>query len=102
MNIWYILQWTLHEMRNRHFRRCARHLSIIWHLVRCHIRYQTWRLSVLHAVYALPPAKVAKFFTRDERNWHQYLQRQDAFTPDAVIRFQARQRETLKILLNDS
>ena len=39
--------------------------------------------SVLHDVYAIPPAKVLRFFTRDERNWHEYLQRSDAFTPEA-------------------
>jgi hypothetical protein len=51
--------------------------------------------SVLHDVYALPPAKVLRFFTRDERNWHEYLQRSDAFTPEAFADLQQKQRAIL-------
>ncbi len=58
--------------------------------------------SVLCEVYEqLSPAKVGKFFTRDERNWHEYLQGQDAFTPDAYARLQAQQRATLNALLSE-
>jgi len=51
--------------------------------------------SVLHDVYALSPAKVLRFFTRDERNWHEYLQRSDAFTPEAFAELQQKQRAIL-------
>jgi hypothetical protein len=57
--------------------------------------------SVLYEVYELPTAKVAKFFTRDERNWCEYLQSADAFTPAAFARLQAQQRLTLNTLRNE-
>ncbi len=59
--------------------------------------------SVLHDVYAvLPVAKWVKFFTRDERNWHEYLQRSDAFTPAAFAELQQRQRAILNELLSET
>ena len=54
--------------------------------------------SVLHDVYTLPPAKVLRFFTRDERNWHEYLQRSDAFTSEAFAELQQKQRAILNDL----
>jgi len=56
--------------------------------------------SILHDVYLLPPAKVLRFFTRDERNWHEYLQRSDAFTSEAFAELQQRQRTILGDLLS--
>lgn len=56
--------------------------------------------SVLYDVSEkLPPEKLVAFFTRDERNWADYLQGQDAFTPEAYARLQAKQREILASLL---
>ena len=57
--------------------------------------------SVLYEVYELPTAKVAKFFIRDERNWCEYLQGADAFTPAAYARLQAQQRVTLNALRSE-
>jgi hypothetical protein len=58
--------------------------------------------SVLYDVYEqLPPGKVLKFFTRDETNWHEYLQRSDAFTLEAFAQLQERQRATLKQLRSE-
>lgn len=56
--------------------------------------------SVLYDVYErLSVSGWSKFFTRDERNWSNYLQRQDAFSPKAFAELQHKQRATLDILL---
>ena len=54
---------------------------------------------VLYDVYQkLPPEKILKFFTQSERIWSEYLQRQDAFTPDAYAKLQAQYQVILNVL----
>lgn len=58
--------------------------------------------SVLYDVYErLPVSRWTKFFTLDEKNWSDYLQRQDAFSPKAHAELQHQQRVTLNILLKE-
>lgn len=58
--------------------------------------------SVLHDVYEkLPVRKWLRFFTLDEKNWVNYLNRQDAFTPRAYAELQAQQRMILNDLLKE-
>ena len=98
MNVWYAVYWLLHDVVSLHSHHWVEDVAIIRRSLHCHIRYRVWNLSVLHAVYVLPPAKIAKFFSRNERNWHEYLQGQDAFTPEAFARLQTQQRATFNSL----
>lgn len=60
----------------------------------------TARRSILYDVYEkLTVERVAHFFTRDEKNWSAYLQRQDVFTPKAYAELQEQQQAILTELL---
>lgn len=59
-------------------------------------------MSVIGDVYRrLSVNKWIEFFTRDERNWSNYLQRPDAFTPEAYEQLQKNQQQLLDSLCND-
>lgn len=57
---------------------------------------------VLYDVYeCLPVSRWTKFFTLDEKNWSEYLQHQDAFSPETYEELQRSMRATLDILLKE-